>query len=389
MTVAPYLIGYARVSKGDEQSNAAQARSLAAAGCQRVFEEAASGGRWDRPVLHDMLRQLRPGDTVVVWKLDRLTRSLKDLLHLIERIEPPRCGVQVADRSDRHDHGCWPDDDADGRQLRRVRAGDDPRAYQRRPSAGASRRSHRRAAFETHARSAARCRRERRECLKSAAQWPASITSASRRSVGLSPQLDTPLLRLMHLQAQNLNRCRHTQLTGLIGRMCRSSIPSRARRPDEKHRKYSISLSLRVQDIQQVSRELNASQLVLDPRIDHRQRVGADAIVLDQGCSCRNGAAASQMTPCRICDKPGGDHFLDRSGNAVRIDRQVGQPPTRLGEFTVDRQPWCRLIKQAKFVPPFRRPLRFGRPAITDKTAVRNRDRATNRSRSTSGRRAA
>jgi len=94
VTTAPYLIGYARVSKGDEQSNAAQARSLAAAGCQRIFEEAASGGRWDRPVLHDMLRQLRPGDTVVVWKLDRLTRSLKDLLHLIERIEAAGAGFR-------------------------------------------------------------------------------------------------------------------------------------------------------------------------------------------------------------------------------------------------------------------------------------------------------
>ena len=94
MIVESYLIGYARVSKGDEQSNAAQARSLTAAGCQLVFEEAASGGRWDRPVLHDMLRQLRPGDTVVVWKLDRLTRSLKDLLYLIERIEAAGAGFR-------------------------------------------------------------------------------------------------------------------------------------------------------------------------------------------------------------------------------------------------------------------------------------------------------
>jgi DNA invertase Pin-like site-specific DNA recombinase len=81
------LIGYARVSKGDDQSNALQAKALKAAGCQRVFEEAASGGRWDRPILHDMLRQLRDGDVVVVWKLDRLSRSLKDLLHLMERIK--------------------------------------------------------------------------------------------------------------------------------------------------------------------------------------------------------------------------------------------------------------------------------------------------------------
>jgi len=80
------LLGYARVSKGDEQSNAVQAKALSAAGCRRIFEEAASGGRWDRPELHRMLDQLREGDVVVVWKLDRLSRSLKDVLHIMERI---------------------------------------------------------------------------------------------------------------------------------------------------------------------------------------------------------------------------------------------------------------------------------------------------------------
>jgi DNA invertase Pin-like site-specific DNA recombinase len=90
----PYFMGYARVSKGDDQSNAAQASALTAAGCERIFEETASGGRWDRPVLHDMLRQLRRGDVVVVWKLDRLSRSLKDLLHLMERIEEVGAGFR-------------------------------------------------------------------------------------------------------------------------------------------------------------------------------------------------------------------------------------------------------------------------------------------------------
>ncbi len=94
MSASSYLIGYARVSKGDEQSNAAQLRALTAAGCQRVFEETASGGRWDRPVLQDMLKQLRDGDVIVVWKLDRLTRSLKDLLHLIERIKLAGAGFR-------------------------------------------------------------------------------------------------------------------------------------------------------------------------------------------------------------------------------------------------------------------------------------------------------
>lgn len=89
-----YLIGYARVSKGDEQSNTAQAAALRKAGCRRVFEEAASGGRWDRPLLHDMLRNLREGDLVVVWKLDRLSRSLKDLLHIMEKIEVAGAGFR-------------------------------------------------------------------------------------------------------------------------------------------------------------------------------------------------------------------------------------------------------------------------------------------------------
>ncbi len=81
------LLGYARISKSDDQDAAPQIRALKKAGCKRVFEEAASGGRWDRPELHNLLDQLRPGDTLVVWKLDRLSRSLKDLLVILERID--------------------------------------------------------------------------------------------------------------------------------------------------------------------------------------------------------------------------------------------------------------------------------------------------------------
>lgn len=77
-------VGYARVSKQQDQDTAAQLRALEAAGAERVFTEHASGGRWDRPELHKMLDQLRAGDTVIVWKLDRLSRSLKDVLHLME-----------------------------------------------------------------------------------------------------------------------------------------------------------------------------------------------------------------------------------------------------------------------------------------------------------------
>jgi DNA invertase Pin-like site-specific DNA recombinase len=60
------LLGYARVSKGDEQNNVLQAKALKATGCRRLFEETASGGRWDRPELHRLLDHLREGDTVVV-----------------------------------------------------------------------------------------------------------------------------------------------------------------------------------------------------------------------------------------------------------------------------------------------------------------------------------
>ena len=91
---AGLLLGYARVSKGDEQNNALQTKALKAAGCRRLFEEAASGGRWDRPELHRMLDHLREGDTVVVWKLDRLSRSLKDVLHIMERIAKAGAGFR-------------------------------------------------------------------------------------------------------------------------------------------------------------------------------------------------------------------------------------------------------------------------------------------------------
>jgi len=91
---AGMLLGYARVSKGDDQTNLLQAKALRAAGCKRIFEEAASGGRWDRPELHRMLDQLRAGDTLVVWKLGRLSRSLKDVLHIVERIAQAGAGFR-------------------------------------------------------------------------------------------------------------------------------------------------------------------------------------------------------------------------------------------------------------------------------------------------------
>jgi DNA invertase Pin-like site-specific DNA recombinase len=82
------------VSKAEDQDTAAQAKALRQAGCKRIFEEKASGGRWDRPQLHKALEQLREGDVLVVWKLDRLSRSLKDLLHIMERVQDAGAGFR-------------------------------------------------------------------------------------------------------------------------------------------------------------------------------------------------------------------------------------------------------------------------------------------------------
>ena len=66
-----HLLGYARVSTTDQQPQL-QVDALEGAGCYRVFTETASGARADHPTLEQVLDQLRPGDTLVVWKLDRL-----------------------------------------------------------------------------------------------------------------------------------------------------------------------------------------------------------------------------------------------------------------------------------------------------------------------------
>jgi len=79
-------LGYARVSTQD-QDTAAQISALKGADCDRLFLEKVSGGRWDRPQLQALLGQLRSGDVVIVWKLDRLSRSLKDLLLVLEKID--------------------------------------------------------------------------------------------------------------------------------------------------------------------------------------------------------------------------------------------------------------------------------------------------------------
>jgi len=88
------IFGYSRISKGDDQSNNLQLQAFKDEKVDKVFEETASGGRWDRPVLHEMLDQLRKGDVVIVWKLDRLSRSLKDLLVIMDKIDKAGAGFK-------------------------------------------------------------------------------------------------------------------------------------------------------------------------------------------------------------------------------------------------------------------------------------------------------
>lgn len=84
-------IGYASVSTQD-QDNTAQIAALNAAGCGRIFEEKVSAGRWNRPELSHLLDHLRKDDVLIVWKLDRLSRSLKDVLTLMDKVEKTGAG---------------------------------------------------------------------------------------------------------------------------------------------------------------------------------------------------------------------------------------------------------------------------------------------------------
>ena len=79
-------IGYARVSTRDQNLDL-QTEALQAAGCARIFDDTISGTKRERPGLERALEHLRAGDTLVVWKLDRLGRSVKDLVELVGELE--------------------------------------------------------------------------------------------------------------------------------------------------------------------------------------------------------------------------------------------------------------------------------------------------------------
>ena len=96
------LIGYARVSTLD-QNLELQREALTKAGCQKVFEDKVSGTRADRPGLGKAQEMLREGDTLVVWKLDRLGRSVKQLVDLVGEFH--KQGIQFKSLTDAIDTG--------------------------------------------------------------------------------------------------------------------------------------------------------------------------------------------------------------------------------------------------------------------------------------------
>jgi len=87
------LIGYARVSTQDQKPQL-QLDALKGAGCERIFEEKASGAQRERPALKEAIAFLREGGTLVVWKLDRLARSLRQLIDTIEALEERGIGLR-------------------------------------------------------------------------------------------------------------------------------------------------------------------------------------------------------------------------------------------------------------------------------------------------------
>ena len=96
------LIGYARVSTQDQNLDL-QIDALIKAGCKKVLDDKVSGSRAERPGLAKALEMLREGDTLVVWKLDRLGRSVKNLVNLVGELH--KQGVQFKSLTDAIDTG--------------------------------------------------------------------------------------------------------------------------------------------------------------------------------------------------------------------------------------------------------------------------------------------
>jgi predicted site-specific integrase-resolvase len=126
-------IGYGRVSTLDQNPDL-QRDALQAAGVEprRIYLDSMSSALAKRPALDRALEQLRPGDTLVVWRLDRLGRSLRHLIDTVAGLAEQGVGVQEPDRGDRHHHRQREAGLPRLRRPGRVRARPDPRAHRRR-----------------------------------------------------------------------------------------------------------------------------------------------------------------------------------------------------------------------------------------------------------------
>jgi len=87
------LIGYARISTDDQNLNL-QRDALNHAECEQIFEDQLSGAKAERPGLQQALQYARTDDTIVVWRLDRLSRSLKDLIEMVTLLESKGIGLR-------------------------------------------------------------------------------------------------------------------------------------------------------------------------------------------------------------------------------------------------------------------------------------------------------
>ena len=92
------LVGYARVSTDDQNLNL-QRDALQMAGCEKIFEDQISGAKAERPGLHAGLQFVRTGDTLVIWRLDRLSRTLKDLIEMVKLLESNGIGLKSLQES--------------------------------------------------------------------------------------------------------------------------------------------------------------------------------------------------------------------------------------------------------------------------------------------------
>src|SRR3712207_5390821 len=89
----PTFVGYARVSTQDQTLDL-QLDALKKAGCLKIFTDTASGAKAERTGLHEALNYLREQDILVVWRLDRLGRSLKDLIDIVSHLDQQKIGFK-------------------------------------------------------------------------------------------------------------------------------------------------------------------------------------------------------------------------------------------------------------------------------------------------------